>query len=287
MKIKIKNIKKILPETRYDLEVEDNHNFFANNILVHNCRMVVTKNGAITRNGKPYVSCPHIEKTLKPFFDKYPNGVVDGEIYTHDVPFETVMSLVKKTKPEPEDLIASEKLCKLWIFDGIIDDQNGAYVNRFEDVKKEINNLIGKTPHLVFVKNEIVNNHDEFMVKHDEYVAKGYEGVILRYKDAPYVNKRTKLLLKYKSFIDEEFKLLDILEGKGNDAGLASKVVVQLNHINDTSEAGIRGSDEFSKNLLKNKKQYIGKKVTVRYQGFTKEGKLRFGVAVNFDPFDR
>lgn len=36
--MKIKSIKKINHDSkRYDLEVEDNHNFFANNILVHNC----------------------------------------------------------------------------------------------------------------------------------------------------------------------------------------------------------------------------------------------------------
>ena len=39
--------------------------------------------------------------------------------------------------------------------------------------------------------------------------------------------------------------------------------------------------------LLKDKMKYIGKIATVRYQGFTKEGKLRFGVALVIDPFDR
>lgn len=35
---KIKSIKKIINNSkRYDIEVEKNHNFFANNILVHNC----------------------------------------------------------------------------------------------------------------------------------------------------------------------------------------------------------------------------------------------------------
>lgn len=35
--MKIKSINKIKNEKVYDLEIEDNHNFFANNVLVHNC----------------------------------------------------------------------------------------------------------------------------------------------------------------------------------------------------------------------------------------------------------
>jgi len=38
--MKIKKIKKIKSDIVYDLEIEDNHNFFANNVLVHNCNMV-------------------------------------------------------------------------------------------------------------------------------------------------------------------------------------------------------------------------------------------------------
>ena len=38
--IKIKSIKKIkTPSLRYELEITDNHNFFCNNILKHNCKM--------------------------------------------------------------------------------------------------------------------------------------------------------------------------------------------------------------------------------------------------------
>ena len=65
------------------------------------------------------------------------------------------------------------------------------------------------------------------------------------------------------------------MEGKGNDAGKASKIIVALKN-GDTSEAGIHGSDAYAIELLKDRKKYIGKEATVRYQGFTKYGKLRF-----------
>ncbi len=48
------------------------------------------KNGLWTRNGKPYVSCPHIIELLKPIFDIHPTWVIDGEVYSHDNNFEKI-----------------------------------------------------------------------------------------------------------------------------------------------------------------------------------------------------
>lgn len=38
---KVKSIKYIGKEDVYNLEVEDTHNFFANDIVVHNCRYAI------------------------------------------------------------------------------------------------------------------------------------------------------------------------------------------------------------------------------------------------------
>ncbi|NBT09009.1 MAG: hypothetical protein EBS98_09435, partial [Chitinophagia bacterium] len=40
-------------------------------------RCVATKSGLFTRKGEKYLSCPHIEKSLAPFFEKYPDAVLD------------------------------------------------------------------------------------------------------------------------------------------------------------------------------------------------------------------
>ncbi len=251
-------------------------------------RMVNVLGATTSRNGKNIVSCPHIGNALIPFFTKYPVGMVDGEIYANNEYFEDIMSIVKKTKPTPEDLIESEAKAKLWVFDGIIDDPNEGFTTRFKKVKDAILETVAPEhlKYFVFVDNVAVNNEAELMAEHDKYVALGFEGVMLRYDNAPYKNGRTSLLLKYKLFFDDEFELLDIQEGTGNDAGIASRIVVRLKD-GTTSEAGIKGTNKFTAKLLIERAKYINKKVTVRYQGFTKEGKLRFGVAINFDPFDR
>lgn len=43
-------------------------------------RCLVSKYGMQSRNGKPIVSAPHILEALQPFFDKYPDVILDGEL---------------------------------------------------------------------------------------------------------------------------------------------------------------------------------------------------------------
>ena len=68
------------------------------------------------------------------------------------------------------------------------------------------------------VQTTKVKNEAELMELYGKYVDEGYEGQILRL-DAKYENKRTKSLLKHKSFQDEEYIIVDICEGEGNRAG--------------------------------------------------------------------
>ena len=48
-------------------------------------RAIITKDGATTRKGKPHKCVPHILKALKPFFDKDPDAILDGELYNHEL----------------------------------------------------------------------------------------------------------------------------------------------------------------------------------------------------------
>ena len=249
-------------------------------------RYIARQDGGWTRNGKPYVSVPHIQTILKPVFDKHPDWIIDGEIYSEEVPFEEIVSLVKKSKPDVKDLADSEKKCKLYIFDGVVDDVNEAFESRFSKIQDEILKLVGKDTHLKFVPNRVIATHDDLMTLHDEFVAQGWEGIMVRKMGSVYENKRSKNLLKYKSFDDAEFKIVDILEGIGSRAGMAGKIVVDMGK-GVLCESGIKGGEIFYTELLKKKKQLIGKLVTVRYQGFTESGKMRFPVAVTFAPFDR
>ncbi len=47
-------------------------------------RCVARKSGLWSRKGKKFVNCPHIEEELKPFFETWPDAILDGELYNHD-----------------------------------------------------------------------------------------------------------------------------------------------------------------------------------------------------------
>ena len=60
---------------------------------------------AYSRTGKEWKNINHILEELKLFFIKHPNVVLDGELYNHDFKddFESIISMVRKTKPTDED----------------------------------------------------------------------------------------------------------------------------------------------------------------------------------------
>ena len=74
-------------------------------------RCIVTKDGMFSRNGKPIISAPHIIDSLRNLFVVNPDLIFDGELYADKFAndFNTIVSLVKKTKPTDADLAESKK----------------------------------------------------------------------------------------------------------------------------------------------------------------------------------
>jgi len=98
-------------------------------------RCVVKKDGMWSRNGKPIVSAPHVLVALKDFFVKFPNAILDGELYADKFAndFNAICSLVKKTKPTPEDLTESAKNIQYWVYDWIVQK---TFSDRNADIKR-------------------------------------------------------------------------------------------------------------------------------------------------------
>jgi hypothetical protein len=82
--------------------------------------------------------------------------------------------------------------------------------------------------------------------------------------------------------MDDEFILLDILEGEGNKSGMAGYIRVQLKN-GQTCKSNIVGPWPFLKKLLENKNDYIGHSVTIKFQNYTPDGSLRIPYATKFN----
>ena len=241
-------------------------------------RCIVTKDGMFSRNGKPIISAPHIRKALDKLFKHEPDTILDGELYADKFAndFNAIVSLVKKTKPTDADLKQSEKNIEYHIYD--IPSVDGTFKHRCI----ELDEIALDFPKCVKqVETHIVNNENEVTEWYENYVERGFEGQMLRVNDV-YENKRSKFLLKHKSFVDEEYTIIDIVEGEGNRTGTAGYFVFETAE-GKPFKSNVKGTWEETAEMLKNKKKLIGKEATVKYFNLTPDGIPRFPYVINID----
>lgn len=119
-KTRIKKINVISNENVYDITVKDNHNFFANNILVHNCGEIPLAAGDACRlmslNLYSYVDNPFTSKASFNF-EKFINHsklsikLMDNMI---DLENEKIDRILNKIDNDPEDVDTKAVEKKLW-----------------------------------------------------------------------------------------------------------------------------------------------------------------------------
>jgi DNA ligase-1 len=247
-------------------------------------RCIVTKDGMFSRNGKPIISAPHIRESLSEIFDVYPDMVLDGELYADKFAndFNKIVSLVKKSKPTDTDLKESKKNIQYWIYD--LPDNGIQFGDRCDRLHDLFENYNAFNKHCVEVETTLCMSEEDVMDLYEEYVEQGFEGQMLRLNKA-YENKRSKSLMKHKSFVDEEYTILDIVEGEGNRTGTAGYMVFETEN-GDRFKSNVKGTWEETAEMLKNKKKLIGKDATIKYFNLTPAGIPRFPYVINIDRND-
>ena len=244
-------------------------------------RCIVNNSGMWTRNGKQIISAPHIRKNLQPLFDKKPDLVFDGELYSHTLKndFNTIVSLIKKIKPTEADLKESAKKIQYHIYDlPSVKDTFGNRLRALASLQYEFINQWSACCDLV--RTDVAANNTSIERLYGEYMEEGYEGQMIRL-DKAYENKRSKYLLKHKTFQDEEFQILEIGEGIGNRTGTAGYMVFERN--GNRFNSNIKGTFEYVTEVFQNRDKLIGRKATVKYFNLTPDGIPRFPFVINID----
>lgn len=236
-------------------------------------RCIATKSGCFSRNGERWMTTRSIEEALKPIFDETPDLIIDGELYNHAFKhdFNKISSLIKKTKPTEEDLVESAKYLEFWVYDIYSD-----YI-AWEGRKRILEEFFAKTtPPIVLTPTVRIRVEEADAIGYD-FLDQGFEGAIFRLDDYGYEkDKRSKGLLKWKVFEEEEFPIKDIVEGEGNRSGMAASVLL-TNPEGKEFSAGVIGNETYLKWLLENKAKFIGLPGTVVFQNYTPDGIPRFG----------
>lgn len=242
-------------------------------------RAIIQESGTTSRNGKNLVSAPHIHEALKPLFEKYPDLVFDGELYAHKsdgIDFNKIISCVRKTKPTQSDLDESKQNIQYWIYD--LPSQVGSFEERFKVLCD-----LDLPDCCRIVSTDQVYTMEYIMKIYKEYMEDGYEGQIIRILDSEYENKRSKSLLKHKTFHDAEFTILGVEEGKGKLSGKVGTLMFEID--GKPFNAAVNGDHEYLEKLFKSG-ALIGKQSTVKYFELTTDGIPRFPKVIAIRDFE-
>ena len=225
---------------------------------------------AYSRTGKEWKNINHILFNLKPWFALNPNVILDGELYNHDLRdnFETIISLVRRQKPNDLDMLESADLVQFHCYD-IVDE-----TKTFEERMNFITQNVPRNHCVRHVETDRAYKHEEALdIHHNVNLANGYEGSILRTNDT-YACKRSHNLRKFKDFQDAEATLLAWVEGKGKRKGTVGKFMAVDA---DGNEFGMPVMDKFDylQKNFKKMRNWVGKTATFTYFERTKAGSYR------------
>lgn len=250
-------------------------------------RCNVSRRGAWSRGQKEFVTVQHIKDSLTTVLERCPI-VFDGELYNHEYKedFNTITSLVKKTKPTEEDLVRVHSKIEYHIYDCFDPvNPNATFKERLEYLDEIFTKYDLK--HCVQVETRLAQTEDELDEHYAEWTGEGYEGQMVRIINSPYENKRSKFLLKRKPFHDlggneAEYQIVRIEQGKGNWAGKA-KAIFCVDDRGEEFKATLKGNMAYAAQVWNEKDKYTGTLATVRYLNFTPRGVPRCGIAIDLD----
>jgi DNA ligase 1 len=244
-------------------------------------RCIATKDGLQSREGKP-LALPHITAALKTFFEAFPNVVLDGELYHHDLKEDLgeIVSLVRR----------GDSRLQYHVYDHIArTPENFAGRSNWLMILDRYTTLP-----IVRVQTHIVPNRYCLDTLYEKFLSQGYEGQMVRTssfgtEQGYEPGKRSGFLLKRKEFRDAEFKLLRLEEGRGNYAGCAKRAVL-LTEDGKEFGAGVKGKRETLQDHLTMFEQHglaPDAKATVKFFSLTPDGIPRFPVVTQMWPWGR
>ena len=212
---------------------------------------------------------------------KLPDGVYDGELIAHGE-FEnstarfnaTTKILGKDGEKRGVDFIAFDYIEDIDAFFNYEEYKIERW-KRFSSLYDILNSLdltyIQLAPvyhNNVKVTKELIDN---IYKTYEKIIAQGEEGLVIDIADASYVRSKGTSMFKMKPEISGDFKVVDVIEGKGKDAGRLGAFVIEYK--DNTVHVGSGLTDSIREEVWANPDKYIGKLIEVVYLCETKDEK--------------
>ena len=262
----------------YDVEkISKYKNKFWASVKLDGLRSLFYSNNFHTRNNKTVTGFEFLRLEAQKVSDHFNLNLLDGEFYSEEIPFEEIQGAVMRTVNIDE--IEKQKIIYnvfAALNDDILKSNTSVMIDKLIDIKQYC--IQENLKHIVVLDQELIDNDKKLIAdKCQEFMYRGYEGIMLRDIDIPYDFKRSRALLKYKVFQEDDFLCIDITEGEGDLVGKMGAVIVESKSGNVRSKVGTGFSDKQRVEIFNNPDIIIGKMVEVKFQGYT-ESSLRFPV---------
>ena len=241
----------------------------------HRCLAVVDATGKCTlwsRTRKPITSMRHIVQAIEALGAR--DVTFDGELYNHEWKdrFEELTSMIRSTAEK----LGVADIVEYHVYDVVQPDvtfsRRAAYLD---------DTLASASAVIVQVETLFIRDRAELMASYERFLDEGYEGAMVRNAAGKYtIDQRSKDLQKIKTMLDDEFLVFGVKEGRGKLAGHA--IFQCRTHGGIEFDAKLKGPTAKLKTYFDHPETAIGRRLTVQYQGFTRDGSLRFPVALRF-----
>ena len=260
-------------------------------------RCVIKHDGLWTFGGKPMgIGMKHIWDDVKFIFVKYPDLILDGEIYNHEYAhlLNRISGMCRKQTLTDEEMEIAQ-LMQFHMYDVtgkatfdlgselVVVDETTTWADRMvatqiayqiiantnADSWKQDGRKYNSVEH---ADTELLEDQKQLDDLHYAYVNDNYEGQIIRFGSNVYEHKYSATMLKRKEFDDSEFTIVRFEEGVGNRKGVVSNIVCKTD---DGIEfgTGIKNmSVPEATKLFEERDAYVGGQATVQHLGYSEYG---------------
>lgn len=200
--------------------------------------------------------------------------VVDGEFYVHGKTCQWINGAIAARRKEPSSDTIS---IQYHVFDMV---KPGNFTSRMSTVFT----LLNGCENVEIVSYDEASSHEEIKECYATYMSLGYEGAMVRNSSCEYEFKRTHNLLKYKTFMDAEFKCISIERGADEAHSVDGKYHNTLGKIvletvdGKQFRCGSGFTDEQRNYYWLHPEAIIGEEITVKFFELTEDGVPRFPI---------
>jgi DNA ligase-1 len=195
------------------------------------------------------------------FCHNFPPFALEGELWGGRGSFEKTLAIVKRQQAHDGWLEL-----KFAIFD--VPREAGGFVQRLQKAKDWFD--AHPSSYAFVIPQKTVQGKGQLQAELQQVERLGGEGLIVRKPDTPYSSGRSHEILKVKSFLDMEARVIAHIEGKGRNHGRLGSLLVEI-----PDKIRFKIGTGFSDDERDNPPP-VGAVVTFKYYGLMKSGRPRF-----------